>query len=254
MLPQVGPEGQVRLGEAKVLVAGVGGLGCISSSYLAAAGLGHVLLVDRDRVEVGNLNRQILYTTEEIGTPKALAAARRLSAQNPDCTIEGLEAELREDTLTDMARGCSLIVDGSDTWETRRVLNRASLEWGIPLIFGGINGFEGMVSTFVPGQGPCFACLFPGPPPGGGPPGVLGPLPGIVGSLQALEALKILLHLPGTLVGRLLKIRGASLTFSTVSVLKNPHCPACRAWGEPEDTPHDRGRHTHAEHSSQWIS
>ena len=226
-LPEVGREGQLKLRDAKVFVAGLGGLGSVSVTYLVAAGVGHVRIVDKDVVEPENLNRQILHWTEDIGKTKIDSAADKLGRLNPDCRIETFKEEVRAENAGDLISDSSVILDGTDNLETRLVLNRVSVEKGVPFVFGGVEGLDGMISTFVPGRSPCLACLFPGPPPRKRMPGILGPLPGLVASIQSLEALKVILGLDGLLRGRVLYIRGGPLTFKEILVERNPDCTVC---------------------------
>jgi adenylyltransferase/sulfurtransferase len=226
-LPEVGQEGQLKLRNAKVFVAGLGGLGSVCVTYLVAAGVGHVRIVDKDVVELENLNRQILHWTEDIGKTKIDSASDKLGRLNPDCQIEALKEELRPGNASDLIGDSSVILDGTDNLETRKVLNRISVEKGVPFVFGGVEGLDGMISTFVPGRSPCLECLFPGPPPRKRTPGILGPLPGLVASIQSLEALKVILGLDGLLEGRLLYIRGVPMTFKEILIERNPDCAVC---------------------------
>jgi len=227
MLPEVGEEGQRKIKSAKVFLSGLGGLGSVSAYYMAAAGVGHLRVVDRDRVELGNLNRQILYGCGDIGRPKTDTAMERLHGLNPECSVEAIHEEIREDNASDLIGDCSVIVDGMDNLKARITLNEASLQKGIPLIFGGVEGIDGMVTTFVPGETPCLECLFPGKVSGQKTVGVLGPLPGLVASIQALETLKYLLGMEGLLKCRLLSIRGSDMTIKTIRIERNPHCRVC---------------------------
>ncbi len=231
-LPEVGREGQVKLRDAKVFVAGLGGLGSVCAYYLVAAGVGHLRIVDKDVVELENLNRQILHWTEDVGKTKIDSALDKLGRLNPDCRIEALKEEVRAGNAGDLIGDSSVILDGTDNLETRKVLNRVSLEKGVPFVFGGVDGLEGMVSTLVPGRSPCLECLFPAPPPPKRTPGILGPLPGLVASIQSLEALKLILGLGDLLKGRILYIRGAPMTFREIVVEQNPDCAVCRPFRE----------------------
>ena len=160
-MPEIGPEGQERLRAATVFLGGLGGLGSIIANYLVAAGIGNLRIVDRDRVEESNLNRQILHWTDDIGRWKSHSALRKLRRLNPECNIKAFVEEIREDTVLDLVGNASVIVDGMDNLRSRKVLNRASLRNGIPYVFGGVEGFNGMVTTFVPGETACLECLFP---------------------------------------------------------------------------------------------
>jgi molybdopterin-synthase adenylyltransferase len=232
IMPEIGAAGQARLASASVLVAGLGGLGSISAHYLAAAGVGHLRLVDADTVALENLNRQILHHTDDIGRTKAESAADKLSALNPHCRIDPVRERIVADNADRLAEGCHFIVDATDNAATRSVLNRTALALDIPFVFGGVAGMEGMATTVVPGRTPCLACIFPNlarfdssePVP------ALGPVVGIVASVQSLEAVKWIVGLKQDLLaGKLLSIQGQQLRFRTVSIKRNPSCPACGA-------------------------
>jgi adenylyltransferase/sulfurtransferase len=230
MLPEVGLAGQERLGAARVVVVGAGGLGSVSCLYLAAAGVGTLVIADPDRVSLSNLNRQILHGTPDLGLAKTESARYRLKALNPHVRIECHASAVTDETAPDLIRGATLVVDGTDNRRARRTLNRACLAFGVPFVFGGVQGFDGMVMTVLPGKGPCFECLFPGeaePPPSG----VLGPVPGLVASIQTLEAIKLILGRGESLAGRLLSIRGLAMSVRDLRVRQNPDCPACGGTG-----------------------
>ncbi len=218
------------------MVVGLGGLGSISACYMAAAGVGRLTLVDRDRVTLENLNRQILYATADIGAWKADAAVARLSALNPECRLTGVRAEIDGANAAEIAGGADLILDGADTIETRFHLNRAAFEKGIPFIHGGIHGFDGMASSFVPGETCCFSCVFsekkssgnPAPAPRRtGPLPVLGPTAGMVAAIQSMEAIKYIIGAGDMLKNRLLRIRGLSMSVHFVHLAPDPACPVC---------------------------
>lgn len=227
MMKEIGPEGQRRLGESAVIVAGLGGLGSISAYYLAAAGVGRLRILDRDRVELSNLNRQILHSTENIGMEKTASALKRLKSLNPHCEVETFSCELNQQNAALMAGGCDAVVDATDNLEARLALNRASLSLGIPLVHGAVGGFKGMVGVFAPGKGPCLECLFPPGPRREETPGVLGAVAGVIASIQALETIKILLGMGSGLMGRLLYLYGFDMRWKDISIEKNPHCQAC---------------------------
>lgn len=232
ILPEIGEEGQVKLRNARVFLTGLGGLGSVSAYYLAAAGVGHLRLVDKDRVELGNLNRQILHFSDNIGETKANSARNKLRRLNPHCRIEALHETITWDNGEEMAGNADLIVDGTDNVETRRILNRVSLKKGIPFVFGGVDGLTGMATTFVPGKTPCFECLFPDAMPSKAPPGILGPLPGIIAGIQALVAIKFLVGLPhGLLESQMLYIDGATMNFKMIHLGENSQCRVCGADG-----------------------
>jgi adenylyltransferase/sulfurtransferase len=227
-LPEIGEGGQARLKSARVCVVGLGGLGSVSATYLAAAGIGYLRAVDRDCVEPSNLNRQILHWTPDLERSKAESAREKLSRLNPEVEIETLRLEVTPETVEEAVGDCRLIVDATDNLPTRRVLNRFAVARGIPLVLGGVEGFGGMVLTVAPGDSPCLECLFPGEERGKDRLiAVPGPLPGVVASLQTLEALKLVLGAGSSLLGRLLLFRGLDMTFREVRVDRNPECPVC---------------------------
>jgi len=230
LIPEFGIEGQRKLKEAKVFVAGVGGLGSISSYYLAAAGVGHMRIVDKDTVDYSNLNRQIIHWTENVGDFKTDSALYKLSKFNPDCDVDAVRDEIRRDNCEALVGDCSVIVDAMDNMPARKVLNAVSVEKRIPYIYGGVHQLDGMVSTFVPGETPCLECVFPdsGEEPAGDPPPILGPVPGVVASLQAIEAVKLILGLMEPLKGRLLCFCGSDMTFREFKIKKDPDCPICQ--------------------------
>ena len=231
-LPEVGAEGQKRLGRARVLVVGAGGLGSPAALYLAAAGVGTIGLADCDRVDVANLQRQILHTTAGVGVKKTDSARMALAALNPEIGVRAHDVRLEASNVMEVLDGYELAVDGADNFPTRYLLNDASVRSGTPVVHGSVHRFEGQVSLFDPRSGPCYRCLFPLPPPPELAPncaeaGVLGALPGVIGALQAVEALKWLLQAGDPLVGRLVTFDGLAGEFRTLSYRKNPACPAC---------------------------
>ncbi|MDP9420607.1 MAG: molybdopterin-synthase adenylyltransferase MoeB [Actinomycetota bacterium] len=238
LLPEVGEAGQQRLLDAKVLLLGAGGLGSPAALYLAAAGVGTVGIVDMDVVDESNLQRQILHNMERIGERKVDSAKKTLTAINPDVTVVPHDVRLGADNVLEVLAGYDVIVDGTDNFPTRYLVNDASLKLRIPVVHGSIFRFEGQATVFHPYVGPCYRCLIPEPPPAELAPscaeaGVLGVLPGIVGSIQAMEAIKILLDLGDTLTGRLLAYDAMDETFRTFKVPRDPHCPACSI--DPDD-------------------
>ena len=233
LIPEVGEEGQLKLLESRILLIGAGGLGSPSSLYLAAAGVGTLGIVDDDVVDATNLQRQIVHSTERLGESKAESAKRTLEELNPDVEvvpyIERLTSENVERILAD---GWDVIVDGADNFPTRYLINDAAVWHDIPLVHGSIYRFEGQATVFKPGDGPCYRCLFPQPPPPELAPscaegGVLGVLPGIIGSLQASEALKLCLGIGEPLIGRLLLFDALATEFSEVNLRRDPNCPVC---------------------------
>jgi molybdopterin/thiamine biosynthesis adenylyltransferase/rhodanese-related sulfurtransferase len=233
LIPEVGVEGQQKLLDARVLLIGAGGLGSPASLYLAAAGVGTLGIVDADVVDDSNLQRQIVHSTERLGEPKVSSAKRTLQALNPDVDVVTYEERITSDNVERiLADGWDVIVDGTDNFPTRYLLNDASVWHSIPVVHGSIYRFEGQVTVFDPRHGPCYRCLYPTPPPPELAPscaegGVLGVLPGIVGSLQASEAIKVVLGIGETLAGRLLLFDALYTTFDEVTIKKNAECPVC---------------------------
>jgi adenylyltransferase/sulfurtransferase len=231
-LPEVGPDGQLRLKAARVLLVGAGGLGSPAALYLAAAGVGTIGLVDFDVVDETNLQRQVLYGSSDIGTPKLAAAAARLADTNPHVHIDTFETKLTSDNALDIVRQFDVVVDGSDNFPTRYLVNDACVLTGRPNVYGAIFRFEGQASVFATRDGPCYRCLFREPPPPGLVPscaeaGVLGVLPGIIGSIQALEAIKLVLNRGETLSGRLVLFDAAEMRFRELKLQRDPECPVC---------------------------
>ena len=233
LIPEVGEEGQQRLLDARVLLVGAGGLGSPASLYLAAAGVGTLGIVDADVVDESNLQRQIIHSTDSLGEPKVLSAKRTIEALNPDVRVLPYEERLTSENIDRiLGEGWDVIVDGADNFPTRYLVNDASVWHGIPVVHDSIFRFEGQATVFSPGNGPCYRCLFPQPPPPELAPscaegGVLGVLPGIIGSLQANETLKLILDRGETLAGRLLLFDALGTTLDEVNVRRDPYCPVC---------------------------
>jgi molybdopterin/thiamine biosynthesis adenylyltransferase/rhodanese-related sulfurtransferase len=233
LIPEVGEDGQQRLLDARVLLVGAGGLGSPASLYLAAAGVGTLGIVDADVVDESNLQRQIVHSTDRLGEPKVASAKRTLEALNPDVKVVPFQERLTSENVDRiLSEGWDVIVDGADNFPTRYLVNDASVWSGIPVVHGSIFRFEGQVTVFSPGVGPCYRCLFPQPPPPELAPscaegGVLGVLPGIIGSIQANETLKIILDRGDSLAGRLLLFDALGTTLDEVTVRRNPECPVC---------------------------
>ncbi|MBE7453193.1 MAG: molybdopterin-synthase adenylyltransferase MoeB [Kofleriaceae bacterium] len=231
LLPEVGEDGQRRLLAGKVLCIGAGGLGSPASLYLAAAGVGTIGLVDDDVVDASNLQRQVVHSTERIGVAKVDSAARTLTALNPDVRVVGHRARLTADNALELVAGYDVIVDGADNFATRYLLNDVALRLGKPVIHASVFRFEGQLTVFPAGGAPCYRCLYPEPPPPGAAPscqeaGVLGVLPGVMGVLQATEALKLLLGLP-TIAGRLLVWDATRSRFRELGLRRDPRCATC---------------------------
>jgi adenylyltransferase/sulfurtransferase len=232
ILPEVGLQGQMKLKSSSALVVGTGGLGAPTSLYLAAAGVGRIGLVDFDVVDESNLQRQVLFSTADVGTPKIKAATRRLEGLNPDIEIVAHETRLSSENALDILKDYDVIIDGTDNFPTRYLINDACVLLGKPNVYGSIFRFEGQASVFWASKGPCYRCLYAEPPPPGLVPscaegGVLGVLPGIVGTIQANEALKVLLGKGDLLLGRLLLFDALGLRFREVKLRRNPSCPVC---------------------------
>ncbi len=232
LLPEVGEKGQQKLLDAKVLLLGAGGLGSPAALYLAAAGVGTIGIIDMDVVDASNLQRQILHNLDRIGERKVDSAKKTLTAMNPDVNVVTYDVRLGADNVLSIIDGYDVIVDGTDNFPTRYLVNDAALIKRIPVVHGSIFRFEGQVTIFHPYVGPCYRCMIPEPPPAELAPscaeaGVLGVLPGIVGSIQALEALKLILNLGDPLTGRLLSFDALDESFRTFKVRRDPECPAC---------------------------
>jgi molybdopterin/thiamine biosynthesis adenylyltransferase/rhodanese-related sulfurtransferase len=232
LIPEVGAEGQMKLLASKALLVGAGGLGSPAALYLAAAGVGTIGIVDFDVVDISNLQRQILHTTNRVGEKKVVSAAAAIHALNPGVTVVPHDEVLGPGNVERLIAGYDVILDGTDTFETRYTLNDAAVAAGIPVIHGSVFRFEGQLTTFVPFEGPCYRCLYPTPPPpelapGCSVAGVLGVVPGIMGLLQANEALKVLLGIGDTLAGRLLLFDALDASFTELKLRRDPACPAC---------------------------
>lgn len=232
ILPEVGLQGQRRLKASSVLLVGAGGLGSPLALYLAAAGVGRLGIVDFDRVEESNLQRQVLYGTSSLGRAKLEAAEARLADLNPHVEVEAHEARLTSENALDLVRRYDVVADGTDNFPTRYLVNDACVLLGKPNAYGSIFRFEGQASVFDARRGPCYRCLFPEPPPPGLVPscaegGVLGVLPGVIGLIQGVEILKLLLDLGETLIGRLLLFDALAMRFREVRLGQDPACPIC---------------------------
>jgi sulfur-carrier protein adenylyltransferase/sulfurtransferase len=233
LIPEVGEQGQLKLLDSKILLIGAGGLGSPASLYLAAAGVGRLGIVDADVVDESNLQRQIVHSTERLGEAKVDSAKRTIEALNPDVEVVPYKERLTSENIDRiLADGWDVIVDGADNFPTRYLVNDASVWHDIPVVHGSIYRFEGQVTVLKPGDGPCYRCLFPSPPPPELAPscaegGVLGVLPGIIGSLQASEALKLALGIGDPLIGRLMLFDALNAEFNEVTIRRDPDCPVC---------------------------
>jgi adenylyltransferase/sulfurtransferase len=226
-IPGWGIAGQKILRSKTVLVAGAGGLGSSSSMLLTSAGIGHLKIVDRDVVEPTNLNRQLLHWQGDVGSSKVGSALTKLCGLNPDVTVEAIEVDIGKTNVGSLLAGVDGIVDALDNFETRYLLNREAIRLGMPLFHGSIYGLEGRATTIIPGKTPCLRCIYEsGPKPGVFP--VAGPVPSVIGSIQALEVIKYFLGIGNGLYGRLLIFDGEDMVFSEIAVERNPNCPDCR--------------------------
>lgn len=242
LIPEVGEEGQFKLLDSKVLLIGAGGLGSPAAYYLAAAGVGTLGIIDADTVDDSNLQRQILHNTGRIGQYKAESARETLTALNPDVKVVTYIERLDETNVRRLVAEYDVIIDGTDNFPTRYLLNDAAIIENKPVVHGSVFRFEGQVTVFKPYDGPCYRCLFPEPPPPALAPscaeaGVLGVLPGIIGLLQATETIKLLLGLGDPLVGRLLTYDALAGEFNELRLYRDPECPACGEHAHPEDLP-----------------
>jgi len=249
LIPEIGAEGQARLLGSKALIVGAGGLGSPAALYLAAAGVGTIGIVDFDVVDLSNLQRQVVHTTDRIGQKKVVSASVAIHALNPDVKVVAHDEVLGPKNVERLIAGYDVILDGTDTFETRYTLNDAAVAAGIPVVHASVFRFEGQLTTFVPFEGPCYRCLYPTPPPpelapGCSVAGVLGVVPGILGLLQTNEALKVLLGIGDTLAGRLLLFDALDASFTELKLRRDPACPACsdaaveaRASGVPLELP-----------------
>jgi adenylyltransferase/sulfurtransferase len=231
-LADVGVEGQQRLRASSVLIVGAGGLGSPAAMYLAAAGVGRIGIADGDRVDVSNLHRQLLHRTGDIGSSKAVSARGTMTAINPSVRVDVIDERLTSKNALDLVTAYDVIIDGTDNFPTRYLLNDACVLTGRPLVYGSVDRFEGQVSVLVTDNGPCYRCLFPRPPRAGSvqncaDAGVLGVLPGLIGTLQATETLKLILGLGEPLIARLLLVDTLAMRFRAIGVEKDPTCPAC---------------------------
>ena len=231
-LPEVGLDGQARLKGASVLIVGAGGLGSPAALYLAAAGIGRLGLVDFDRVDASNLQRQVLYGSASVGRPKLEAARERLADLNPGVRIETHDQRLTSANAMEILAGYDVVLDGADNFATRYLVNDACALLGKPNVHGSIFRFDGQVSVFDAARGPCYRCLYPDPPPPGLVPscaegGVLGVLPGVIGVIQGIEAIKLVLGLGDPLIGRLLLFDALAMRFRELALRKDPDCPLC---------------------------
>lgn len=234
LLPEVGKAGQEKLLASRVLIVGAGGLGSPALLYLAAAGVGHITVIDDDLVDESNLQRQVIHTTAAIGTPKAVSALQSIAELNPDVVVEPVQARLTKENALELVERHDVVVDGADNFATRYLINDACVLLGTPNVHGGVDRFRGQATVFSLPGGPCYRCLFDEPPPPGAAlncaeAGVLGVVPGIIGLIQATEALKLVLGIGEPLIGRLLTMDALSMIFREIPIRKDPACPMCGA-------------------------
>ncbi len=225
-IPGLGVAGQIKLKKASILIAGAGGLGSAASLYLAAAGIGLLRIVDSDKVELSNLNRQLLHGTPDIGRAKTLSAAEKLRALNPSVKIEIVQERISADNIDSLLKGCDGVLDATDNLETRYIINRAVVGAGLPLFHGAVSGFEGRALTVLPYKSACLMCLYKGMTLNVKP-AVIGFTPGVIGSIQAAEVVKYITGLGRLLTGRLLIYDGLNMRFNEVHVSRDPQCPHC---------------------------
>ena len=232
LLPEVGEDGQAKLLQAKVLMVGAGGLGSPAAYYLAAAGVGTLGIIDNDVVDISNLQRQILHANDRVGMPKVESAKKTLEALNPDVKVVPYQAKLTSENIMEVIKDYDFVVDGCDNFPTRYLVNDACVLTKKPNVHGSIFQFEGQATVFYPGEGPCYRCLYPEPPPAELAPscaeaGVLGVLPGLIGVIEALEAIKLILGKGDTLIGRLLCFNTLTMEINTLKLRRDPNCPMC---------------------------
>ena len=226
-IPGFGRTGQSKLKVAHVVVAGLGGLGSPASIYLAAAGIGHITIIDAQRVELSNLNRHVLHWESDIGQPKVKSATEKLTAMNSNIKVDGVFRQITSENVGQLIKGADVVVDGLDNYSTRYLLNEACVQNNIPLIHGAVEGLVGQVMTILPGKGPCLKCAVPKEPPKKSLFPVLGATPGVIGCLQAMEAIKLITGIGKPLVGRMLIFNGIDMTFDEMKVNRNPSCQVC---------------------------
>lgn len=222
-----GKTGQRKLKAAHVVVAGIGGLGSPASSYLSAAGVGHITIIDSQRVELSNLNRQVLHWEPDVGQPKVKSATDKLTAMNSNIKVDTIFEQITSENVDQLIKGLDVVVDGMDSYPTRYLLNEACVRNRVPFIHGAVEGLVGQLMTILPGGGPCLKCAIPKDPPKKPLFPVLGATPGVIGCLQAMEAIKLIIGLGKPLVGRMLIFNGMDMTFDEIKVNRDPSCQVC---------------------------
>jgi molybdopterin/thiamine biosynthesis adenylyltransferase len=237
-IPELGEEGQIKLKNSHAVIIGIGGLGCASATYLTAAGIGRITLVDFDVVELSNLNRQVLYWEEDIGKKKVIVAQRKLSKLNPGSKIIPIFDKITEENALRIIGEPHVVLDGLDNFASRLIVNSACVKRKVPYIHGGVGRFRGLVTTIIPGETPCLACIYPEKTEQREGAGVLGLVPAVVANVQALEAIKLILEQRSSLVGKLLRFNGNDMTFRVDEIKRNKSCMVC-SHGDPLRTSHD---------------
>lgn len=227
MIPNWGVEGQLKLKKAKVTIVGVGGLGCPVALYLTAAGVGRITLVDKEKIELSNLNRQILHWSRDVGKFKTISAIEKLSELNPSVNFESYEEPVEAENIRKMIRSSNVVVDCLDNWKTRFMLNEACVSERIPLVHAGVHSWYGQITTIIPGESPCLRCILPETPKEEEKFPILGVTPGILGLLEALETIKLIVGLGTPLVGRMLFFDGEASTFQEAQIQRRRDCPVC---------------------------
>jgi adenylyltransferase/sulfurtransferase len=227
IIPEFGKEGQKRLKNSHVIIIGIGGLGCASATYLSAAGVGHITLVDFDVVELSDLNRQVLYWEEDVGEKKVFIAQKKLSKLNPAIEINPIFAKVTKENISSIIDGAEVVVDGLDNLITRQIVNSACVKHKIPFIYGGVSRLRGMITTILPGKTPCLACFYPEGSQGEGGLGVLGVIPALIANFQGLEAIKLLIGQTPSFAGKLLRFNGNELKFRVDDIMRNEACKVC---------------------------
>ena len=227
MIPNWNVKGQLKLKNAKVTIVGVGGLGCPVALYLTAAGIGRITLIDKEKIELSNLNRQILHWSVDIGKFKTFSAIEKLSKLNPSIKFESYEEEIEGESIRELIKGSNVVVDCLDNWKTRFILNEACVSERIPLVHAGVHSWYGQITTIMPGKGPCLKCILPKTPKEEEKFPVLGVTAGVLGLLEALEAIKIIVGLGNPLIGRILFFDGETSSFQEAQVQRKKDCPVC---------------------------
>ncbi|MEM2083655.1 MAG: HesA/MoeB/ThiF family protein [Nitrososphaerota archaeon] len=227
-MPFIGINGQEKIKSSKIVIAGIGGLGCASATYLAAAGIGELILIDKEKVELSNLNRQILHWTKDIGKYKVESAKEKLIKLNPEIKIIAIKKEINEENVKELINGANIVIDGQDNFKTRFIINKACVELRIPFVYAAVQGLEGRLMTIIPGKGPCLRCLIPIDPPEVATFPVLGAIPALIAMIQVIEAIKIILGIGEKYIGKLLIFDGERNVFNHVEIKRNPNCPVCK--------------------------